>query len=123
MVKSKLAKSILDAGWGRLRQFVAYKVERTGKHYMTVNYRGTTQGCSRCGETVMKDLSERLHKCPFCGLEIPRDYNSALEVKNLMILRIGQELSEYKPMEMEAIPEMATSVKEVGSLFQNQVLV
>lgn len=122
MVKGKLAKSILDAGWGRLRQFVAYKVERTGKHYMTVNYRGTTQRCSSCGKTVTKDLSERLHKCPFCNLEIPRDYNSALEVKNLMILEIGQELSESTPMEMEAIPEMATSVGEVGSLFQNHIL-
>ncbi|MDP2908084.1 MAG: transposase [Nanoarchaeota archaeon] len=123
MVKSKLAKSILDAGWGRLRQFVAYKVERTGKHFMTVNSKGTTQRCSRCGGTVTKGLSERLHKCPFCGLEISRDYNSALEVKNLMLLEVGQELSEYKPMEMEAIPEMATSVKEVGSLFQNHILV
>jgi putative transposase len=123
MVKSRLAKSILDASWGRLRQFVAYKVERTGKHYITVNSKGTTQRCSGCGGTVTKGLSERLHKCPFCGLEIPRDYNSALEVKNLMILEIGQELSEYKPMEMGAIPEMATSVKEVGSLFQNNILV
>jgi putative transposase len=123
MVHNKLAKSILDASWGKLRQFVAYKVERTGKHYMTVNYKGTTQRCSSCGETVTKGLSERIHKCPFCGLEIPRDYNSALEVKNLMLLEIGQELSKYKPMEMEAIPEMATSVKEVGSLFQNPILV
>ncbi|MDP2907855.1 MAG: transposase [Nanoarchaeota archaeon] len=124
MVKnSMLSKSILDASWGKLRQFVAYKVERTGKHYMTVNYRGTTQRCSKCGRTVTKDLSERLHKCPFCKLEILRDYNSALEVKNLMILEIGQELSEYNPMEMGAIPEMASSVKEVGSLFQNHILV
>ncbi|MDP2906761.1 MAG: transposase [Nanoarchaeota archaeon] len=127
MVKCKLAKSILDASWGRLRQFVAYKVERTGKHYMTVNSKGTTQRCSRCGGTVAKGLSERIHKCPFCGLEIARDYNSALEVKNLMLkeLEIGQELSESTPMEMEALrPVMvATSVGEVGSLFQNHILV
>ncbi|MDP2907505.1 MAG: transposase [Nanoarchaeota archaeon] len=120
---SKLSKSVLDASWGKLRQFVAYKVERTGKHYMTVNSKGTTQRCSSCGEIVAKDLSERLHKCPFCSLEISRDYNSALEIKNLMLLEVGQELSDFKPMEMGAIPEMATSVGEVGSLFQNHILV
>jgi putative transposase len=124
MVKnSRLSKSVLDSSWGRLRQFVAYKVERTGKHFMTVNSKGTTQRCSRCGRTVTKGLSERIHKCPFCKLEISRDYNSALEVKNLMLLEVGQELSEYKPMEMGAIPEMASSVGEVGSLFQNHILV
>ncbi|MCG2717278.1 MAG: transposase, partial [Nanoarchaeota archaeon] len=109
------------------RQFVAYKVERTGKHYMTVNYRGTTQRCSSCGKTVAKELAERVHKCPFCSLEIPRDHNSALEVKNLMLkeLKIGQELSESTPTEMEALrPVMvATSVEEIGSLFQNPILV
>ena len=114
MVKDRLAKLILDASWGKLRQFVAYKVERTGKHYMTVNYKGTTQKCSRCGETVAKDLAERVHKCPFCKLEIPRDYNSALEVKNLMLkeIEIGQELSEYKPVEIPLTAELRKKVYE-----------
>jgi len=39
-----------------------------------------------------------------------------------MLIEIGQELSESTPMEMEALP-MVTSVIEVGSLFQNKVLV
>ena len=114
MVKGMLAKSILDASWGKLRQFVAYKVERTGKHYVTVNYRGTSQRCSHCGETVAKNLAERVHKCPFCKLEIPRDYNSALEVKNLTLkeLEIGQELSEYKPVEIPLSAELQEKVYE-----------
>ena len=111
-----LAKSMLDASWGKLRQFVAYKAERAGKHYITVNYKGTTQRCSQCGKYVTKDLHERMHKCPFCGFVAPRDYNSALEIKNLMIERIGQELSEYTLVEIEALlPLVATSVSEARS--------
>lgn len=107
-----MAKHILDASWGRLRQFVAYKVERTGKHYVTANYKGTTQRCSYCGKEVAKDLSERVHKCPFCGLEIPRDYNSALEIKNLTLIEIVQELFEYKPVEMPLSAELREQVYE-----------
>ncbi|MCJ7445666.1 MAG: transposase, partial [Methanotrichaceae archaeon] len=40
--------------------------------------------CSRCGLIVKKDLSERMHNCPFCNLSIDRDLNAA---KN--ILRLG----------------------------------
>jgi len=122
MVHNKLAKHILDACWGRFRQFISYKAENAGKLYVPVNYRGTTQRCSQCQEIVNKELWEREHKCHNCGFIVPRDYNSALEIKRLMNMKIGQELPESTPMEMEALP-MVTSVIEVGSLFQNKVFV
>lgn len=122
MVHNKLSKHILDACWGRFRQFISYKAENAGKLYLPVNYKGTTQRCSQCQEIVNKELWDREHKCPNCGFIAPRDYNSALEIKRLMLIKIGQELPESTPMEMEALP-MVTSVKEIGSLFQNKVLV
>jgi putative transposase len=39
--------------------------------------------CSGCGETVKKDLSERIHSCPFCELTLDRDHNAALNIKAL----------------------------------------
>ena len=116
IVHNKLAKHILDACWGRLRQFISYKAENAGKLYVPINYRGTTIRCSQCGVDNQKELSEREHKCSNCGFIVPRDYNSALEIKRLTFIKIGQELSESTPMEMEALP-MVTSVKEVGSLY------
>lgn len=103
---NKYAKHMNDASWGMLRQFVAYKVESTGKHYITVDYKGTTQRCSKCGNIVKKDLKERMHKCPYCGFTADRDYNSALEIKKLMLnkIEIGQGLSESKLVETEALP-------------------
>lgn len=104
-----LSKSILDASWGKLRQFISYKAERAGKLYIPVNYKGTTQRCSNCGERVIKSLSERMHKCPFCKFTAPRDYNSALEIKKLCLQKIGQELSEFKPVEIAMAAELNKS--------------
>ena len=119
----KLSKHILDACWGRLRQFISFKAENAGKLYVPINYRGTTVRCSQCGADNPKELWQREHKCHSCGFEVPRDYNSALEIKRLTIIKIGQELPELTPVEMEALPVMVTTAKEAGNLFQNKVLV
>ena len=101
----KLSKSILDSCWGRFRQFVSYKAENAGKLYVPVDYKGTTQRCSQCGETVKKELWNREHKCK-CGFVAPRDYNSALEIRRLCLLEIRQELPKSTLAEMEALSLM-----------------
>lgn len=118
----KLSKHILDACWGRVRQFISYKAENAGKLYVPINYKGTTIRCSQCGTDNPKELWQRKHNCHNCGFVVSRDYNSALEIKRLTLIEIGQELPESTPVEMEALP-MVTSAKEAGSLFQNKVLV
>mgnify|MGYP001565573856 CR=1 FL=1 len=112
MVKGNLAKSILDASWGKLRQFMFYKAESAGKTFITVDYRGTTLRCSQCGTKIKKELRDRIHKCNYCGFEAQRDYNSALEIKRLTLIEIGQELPESTHAEMGALPAMATPVCE-----------
>ena len=118
-----LSKSILDASWGRLRQYISYKAENAGKLFVSVNHKGTTQRCSQCGNKVEKKLWNREHKCS-CGFEAPRDYNSALEIKNLCLQKIGQELSDLKPVEISLTAELQKQVyelyiREAGSLLQN----
>ncbi len=103
------AKSRLDASWGKLRQYIAYKAESAGKLFVTVNYKGTTQRCSQCGNEVRKGLKDRLHNCPYCGFIAPRDYNSALEIKRLTLIEIRQELPESTLAEME---QSAPSLKQ-----------
>ena len=92
MVKNhSLASAIMDASWGKLRQLIAYKAERRGGRVVLVNPAGTSQKCSRCGNTVEKDLSVRTHECPNCGLAIDRDVNAARN-----ILQAGQELARVE---------------------------
>ena len=54
-----------------------YKAEGAGKRALNVNPNGTSQICSGCGKRVPKGLSVRWHRCPYCGLELQRDHNSA----------------------------------------------
>jgi len=70
------AKSISDAGWYQLMNFTEYKAEYAGKFVEFINPAGTSQECI-CGFSVPKDLSVRIHRCPKCGLVMPRDQVSA----------------------------------------------
>jgi len=87
--QKKFSKSISDAAWSTLIQFLTYKAENAGRIRVAVNPRGTSQRCSQCGATVSKKLSVRVHNCSHCGFKTSRDLNSALE-----ILRLGLESVE-----------------------------
>jgi putative transposase len=78
-----LAKSILDASWNKLVQYTSYKAEDAGRKVVLVNPANTSQMCSSCGQIVKKDLSIRVHDCPYCGLSIDRDLNAALNIARL----------------------------------------
>jgi putative transposase len=81
MVKNPhLAKSISDAGWGQLMSFTEYKAEEAGTLVEYMSAYNTSQLCSRCEKLVPKTLAIRIHNCPYCGLEIGRDHNSAIMV-------------------------------------------
>lgn len=77
-----LARSISDAGWSKFLSMVAYKAEKAGKHFITIDPRNTSQTCSSCGELVPKSLAVRTHSCPSCGLVIDRDWNASLNILN-----------------------------------------
>ena len=81
MVKNhNLAKSINDASWGMLFDFLAYKASDAGRQVVKVPPAYTSQICSNCGEIVKKKLSERQHNCPYCGFSIQRDVNAARNI-------------------------------------------
>lgn len=81
MVKNyRLAKSISDAGWSEFLAMLCYKAEEAGSRVVKVNPSGTSQECSRCGATVVKNLSVRVHECPHCGLVLDRDINAARNI-------------------------------------------
>ncbi|MFX1465683.1 MAG: RNA-guided endonuclease InsQ/TnpB family protein [Promethearchaeota archaeon] len=83
MVKNRhVAKSISDAGWRQLMCFTEYKAEEAGTLVEYVSANNTTQLCSRCGQFVPKTLATRIHNCPYCGLDVARDHNSAITILN-----------------------------------------
>ncbi len=80
MKNHHLAKSIADASWAKFIQMLSYKAESAGGKVICVNPRGTTAKCSGCGRDVPKSLKIRKHSCPFCGLSLHRDHNSAINI-------------------------------------------
>jgi putative transposase len=101
MVKNrKLARSIMDSGWGTFVQKLEYKC----KLLVEVPARNTTVDCSRCGSKVPKSLAVRIHKCDKCGLILDRDHNASINIlqKGLKIFDhdIPQELREVTPVEI-----------------------
>jgi putative transposase len=75
-----------------LTNFVSYKAEEAGRRVEFVNPKNTSQECSNCGEIVKKPLSQRVHKCPFCGLVIDRDKNAAINILKRGIVDIPSRL-------------------------------
>ena len=112
------ARNMMDSSWKRFTQFLSYKAERAGKTVLEADPGGTSQECYKCGKEVKKSLAVRTHKCPYCGLEIGRDYNSAFVVlKRGLEEVLGQGLSEFTPGETEPLPReiSASSVVEPGN--------
>lgn len=91
MIKNHgLAKSIADAAWSQFANYTRYKAESAGRTYVQIDPRGTSQRCSRCRAVVKKDLSVRVHQCPYCGLEIDRDLNAALNILAVGLHSLGE---------------------------------
>lgn len=81
LLSHRLGKAIADAGWTTFVGLAAHKAERAGKPFVLVDPRGTTQECSGCGFVVPKSLSDRVHRCPSCGLVLDRDHNAAINIR------------------------------------------
>lgn len=81
MIKGRFAKSIHDVGWGKFIEMIKYKAESAGVYAIAVNPRRTSQICSGCQAIVKKELYERQHNCPVCGLSIHRDLNASINIE------------------------------------------
>jgi putative transposase len=84
LVKTRMAKSVLDAGWGMLKAQLKYKGEYAGRCVLIVNERNTTRTCSSCkaltGPAGLDRLVVRRWKCSKCGDTHDRDVNAARNI-------------------------------------------
>jgi len=77
---NSFSKHISDASWNKFIQMLSYKAESAGRKLICVDPRGTSQECNNCHQIVKKELSERVHHCPFCNVTIDRDINAAINI-------------------------------------------
>jgi putative transposase len=90
--KTKMAKSVSDAGWSMFRKMLSYKAIALGGKCEVVSEKYTSQTCSCCGTIPVSSpkgmgaLGIRRWECCDCGASHDRDVNAAHN-----ILRVGLE--------------------------------
>lgn len=84
LAKTRMAKSVLDSGWGMLKAMLQHKGHRAGRIVEVVDERFTTQACSHCGSLTgpkgRTGLVVRGWSCSDCGAEHSRDVNAARNI-------------------------------------------
>jgi putative transposase len=92
LARTRMAKSVLDAGWSTFRAMLKYK----SAGYVEVDEKFTTQTCSDCGviggPKGIAGLGVRQWDCSECGASHDRDVNAA---RNILIAA----LSAQRPVE------------------------
>jgi putative transposase len=86
LAKTRLAKSVLDSGWGMLKAQLQYKGPAAGRSVQVVSERYTGVTCSSCGALSgprgVNGLIVRSWICSECGDSHDRDVNAA---RNILI--------------------------------------
>jgi putative transposase len=82
LARTRLAKSVHDAGWSGFVNMLEYKCTRYGRYFARIDrFAPTSQVCTACG---VKDgptpLSVREWTCAGCGTVHDRDVNAARNV-------------------------------------------
>jgi putative transposase len=80
LARTRLAKGVLDAGWGRFLQILAYKAEEAGRRVIKVDPKYTSQDCPVCGHRERKPLWVREFRCSGCGGHFHRDVAAAINI-------------------------------------------
>jgi putative transposase len=84
LAKTRMAKAVLDSGWGMLKRMLRYKGEHAGRFVHVVDERNTTRACSSCGALTgpsgLRHLAVRRWECANCGESHDRDVNAARNI-------------------------------------------
>lgn len=96
LVKTKLAKSVLDAGWGMMKTILEYKCAYAGVVFDVVDEAYTTQACSCCGVISCSSpkgragLGIREWTCSACNTTHDRDINAAKNILAVGLHRLAE---------------------------------
>ncbi|MET7843496.1 RNA-guided endonuclease TnpB family protein [Streptomyces sp. NPDC005356] len=99
LARTKLAKSVHDAGWSQFVNMLKYKAARYGRTFIKINrFEPTSQVCSTCGHhDGPKPLTVREWTCPACGTVHDRDVNAAKNVKQAAGLAVTACGAKVRP--------------------------
>jgi putative transposase len=99
LARTRMAKSVHDAGWSAFTGMLAYKARLYGREFRRIGrFEPTSQVCSACG---MRDGPKPLHvrawQCPACGAWLDRDINAAVNVARAAGLAVTACGAQVRP--------------------------
>ncbi|WP_369688709.1 RNA-guided endonuclease InsQ/TnpB family protein [Actinomadura kijaniata] len=82
LARTRLAKSVHDAGWVQFVAMLEYEAAKHGRTLVRIGrFEPTSQVCSACGvKDGPKPLYVRVWRCRACGTVLDRDINAAINV-------------------------------------------
>jgi putative transposase len=99
LARTRMAKSVHDAGWSAFTGMLAYKARLYGREFRRIGrFEPTSQVCSACG---MRDGPKPLHvrawQCPACGAWLDRDINAAVNLARAAGLAVTACGAQVRP--------------------------
>jgi putative transposase len=116
LAKTKLAKSVLDAGWGTFRALLAYKAERNATHLLAIGrFFPSSKTCSTCGSINAElTLAAREWICS-CGVQHDRDLNAAQNIDREGLRLFEQIVAAGHAETQNACGDVVSPIVPVGT--------
>ena len=94
--KRQIRNRLVYNDWGLYRfvQMLTYKCMSVGKDLHIIDERDTTKTCHCCGRKQPMPLWQRMYRCGNCGLVMDRDENSAVNLYQRFLARLGPHTLE-----------------------------
>jgi putative transposase len=97
--RTRMAKSVHDAGWSSFVAMLEYKARLHGREFHRISrFMPTSQTCSACG---VKDGPKPMHvrewTCTACGAHLDRDINAAVNVARAAGLAVTACRAHVRP--------------------------
>ncbi|MFE7790589.1 RNA-guided endonuclease InsQ/TnpB family protein [Streptomyces sp. NPDC057460] len=99
LARTRLAKSVHDAGWSAFVAMLEYKAARYGRTFARIGrFEPTSQVCCVCGvKDGPKPLHVRVWECGDCGAVLDRDINAAVNVAKAAGLAVSACRAQVRP--------------------------
>jgi putative transposase len=99
LARTRLAKSVHDAGWSAFTGMLEYKARLYGREFHRIGrFEPTSQVCSACGvKDGPKPLHIRAWQCQACRMWLDRDINAAVNVAKAAGLAVTACRAQVRP--------------------------
>ncbi|MFD8824326.1 RNA-guided endonuclease InsQ/TnpB family protein [Streptomyces sp. NPDC059605] len=104
LARTRLAKSVHDAGWSAFVAMLEYKAAKFGRSFHRIGrFEPTSQVCCVCGvKDGPKPLHVRIWECGACGSVLDRDINAAVNVAKAAGLAVSACRAQVRPVPVPA---------------------